>query len=103
MLRKFVIEREVPGIGGTDPAGMGEAAKVSNGALARLDGIQWQHSYVTADKTFCIYLAESEDKIREHARLSGFPASQITEVSEIIDPTTERQCALAPRLAVAAS
>ena len=93
MMRKFVIEREVPGIGGQDPAGMGQAAKVSNGALARLDGIQWQHSYVTGDKTFCIYLAESEEKIREHARLSGFPANQITEVTEVIDPTTERQCA----------
>jgi hypothetical protein len=103
MLRKFVIEREVPGIGGQDPAGMGAAAKVSNGALARLDGIQWQHSYVTADKTFCIYLAESEDQIREHARLSGFPANRITEVSEIIDPTTERQCAPAAPARLAAA
>jgi Nickel responsive protein SCO4226-like len=101
MLRKFVIEREVPGIGGQDRAGMGQAAKVSNGALARIDGIQWQHSYVTADKTFCIYLAESEDQIREHARLSGFPANKITEVTEIIDPTTERQCTSLARLAAA--
>ncbi len=103
MLRKFVIEREVPGIGGQDPAGMGAATKVSNGALARIDGIQWQHSYVTADKTFCIYLAESEDKIREHARLSGFPANRITEVTEVIDPTTERQCALATPTRLAAA
>jgi Nickel responsive protein SCO4226-like len=103
MLRKFVIEREVPGIGGTDLAGMGEAAKVSNGALARLEGIQWQHSYVTADKTFCIYLAESEDLIREHARLSGFPANTITEVTEVIDPTTERQCAMATPARLAAA
>ncbi len=101
MLRKFVIEREVPGIGAKDPAGMGEAAKVSNGALARIEGIQWQHSYVTADKTFCIYLAESEEKIREHARLSGFPANKITEVTLIIDPTTERQCTSLARLAAA--
>ncbi len=101
MLRKFVIEREVPGIGGQDRAGMGQAAKVSNGALARIEGIQWQHSYVTADKTFCIYLAESEDQIREHARLSGFPANRITEVTEVIDPTTERQCPSSARLAAA--
>ena len=94
MLRKFVIERDVPGIGGKGAAEMGEAAKTSNNALAQIAGIQWQHSYVTADKTFCIYLAESEQQIREHARLSGFPANKITEVTEIIDPTTERQCAL---------
>ncbi len=103
MLRKFVIEREVPGIGGKDAAEMGEAAKVSNGALARLKGIQWQHSYVTADKTFCVYLAESEELIREHARLSGFPANRITEVTEVIDPATERQCALARPAPVAAA
>ena len=95
MLRKFVIEREVPGIGGKNPIEMGEAAKVSNGALAQLEGIQWQHSYVTADKTLCVYLAASEELIREHARLSGFPANKITEVTEMIDPTTERQCTLA--------
>ena len=103
MLRTFVIERELPGVGGKDPAELGAAAKVSNGALARIEGIQWQHSYVTADKTFCIYLADSEDKIREHARLSGFPASRITEVTGTIDPTTERQCAPAAPARMAAA
>jgi hypothetical protein len=77
---------------------MGEAAKTSNRALARREGIQWQHSYVTRDKTFCVYLAESEALIREHARLSGFPANVITEVTEVIDPATERQCVLARRM-----
>jgi hypothetical protein len=48
------------------------------------------HSYVTKDKTFCIYLAENEDAIREHARISGFPANRITEVTGVIDPTTAR-------------
>jgi len=50
--------------------------------------VQWVHSYVTANKTFCIYLAEDESVIREHARISGFPASVVTEVTGIIDPTT---------------
>lgn len=95
MLRKFIIEREIAGVGGLGEAELGAAARTSNGALARLDGIQWQHSYVTADKTFCVYLAESEEAIRAHARLSGFPATRITEVTGIIDPTTERFCALA--------
>jgi hypothetical protein len=103
MLRKFIIERDVPGIGGKNPIEMGEAAKASNGALAQIEGIQWQHSYVTADKTFCVYLAKSEDLIREHARLSGFPANKITQVTEIIDPTTERQCTLARPRRVAAA
>jgi hypothetical protein len=65
------------------------AACTSNDALAKLDGkAQWVHSYVTADKTFCIYLAEDEDAVREHAHLSGFPATRITEVIGIIDPVT---------------
>ena len=102
MLRKFMIERHVPGIGSKTAAEMGAAAKTSNGALAHLQGIQWQHSYVTADKTFCVYLAESEALIREHARLSAFPANTITEITEVIDPSTERQCVLARRLRVAA-
>lgn len=103
MLKKFVIEREVPGIGSIGAADMGNAARTSNGALAQLEGIQWQHSYVTGNKTFCIYLATNEDVIREHARLSGFPANKITEVTGIIDPTTERQCALSqPKVAAVA-
>jgi len=102
MLRKFMIERNVPGIGSKTASEMGDAAKTSNIALAQLDGIQWQHSYVTADKTFCVYLAESEALIREHARLSGLPANAITEVTDVIDPSTERQCGLTRRLRVAA-
>lgn len=90
MLRKFIIEREIAGVGGLGEAELGAAARTSNGALARLDGIQWQHSYVTADKTFCVYLAESEDDIRRHAEISGFPASKITPIRRMIDPTTEK-------------
>lgn len=95
MLKRYVIERDIAGVGAMSSCELGEAAKVSNGALAKLNGIQWQHSYVTADKTFCIYLAESEEQIWEHARLSGFPANRITEVSGIIDPTTEQQSSVA--------
>jgi len=90
MLKKYVIEREIPGVGTLNKSEMGEAATTSNRALAQLTGVQWQHSYVARDKTFCIYLAESEELIREHARLSGFPASKITEIVRVIDPTTEQ-------------
>lgn len=92
MLKKYVIEREISGVGAMAKTELGEAAATSNAALARVDGVQWQHSYVTADRTYCIYLAESEEAIREHSRLSGFPASQIVEVANVIDPTTERDC-----------
>ncbi len=95
MLKKYVIERDIPSVGAMVEPDLGNAAKTSNGALAKIDGIQWQHSYVTADKTFCIYLAENEDAIYEHARLSGFPANKVTEVRTIIDPTTEQKCDLA--------
>lgn len=65
------------------------AARASNQAIAKFGGgIQWQHSYVAADKTFCIYLAESEDVIRKHGELSGIPVTKITEIPQIIDPLT---------------
>ena len=88
-MKKFVIEREIPTVGGMSQTELGGAAKTSNTALAQLaPRVQWQHSYVTADKTFCIYLAEDEAAINKHAELSGFPASVITEVTGTIDPTT---------------
>ena len=73
MLKRFVIERELKGIGAASEANLGDAAQNSNGALAKIDGVQWEHSYVTADKTFCIYLAESSELIREHAKVAGLP------------------------------
>ena len=92
MLKRFVIERELPGVGGLDNAELGSAAKTSNAALAQIPGVQWEHSYVAGDKTFCIYLAENEARIHEHAAKSGFPASKVTEIGKIIDPTTEAYC-----------
>jgi hypothetical protein len=88
-MKKYIIERDVPGIGQMNATELCGAAQTSNAALAKLaPRVQWQHSYVTGDKTFCVYLAEDEAAVREHAKLSGFPANVITEVSSIIDPTT---------------
>lgn len=95
MLKRFVIERDLPGVGKMNAKELGQAAQTSNGALAKLKGVQWEHSYVAGNKTFCIYLAESEQVIHDHAKLSGFPATKITEIVEIIDPTTEQNCRLA--------
>ena len=88
MMKRYVIERDLPGVGGLKDVELGNAAKTSNGALAQIPGVQWEHSYVAGDKTFCIYLAESEDKIHEHAAKSGFPANRITPISAVLDPTT---------------
>lgn len=89
-LKRYVIERELPNIGASSQADLSGAAATSNAALSQLaPRVQWEHSYVAADKTFCIYLAEDEDAIREHAKISGFPATTITEVTGMIDPTTE--------------
>ena len=87
-LKRYVIEREIPSIGGSSPQDLSGAAGMSNTALAKLaPRVQWEHSYVAADKTFCVFLAEDEDAIREHAEISGFPASVITEVKAMLDPT----------------
>jgi len=91
MLKKYMIEREIAGVGGMAACDLGDAAKTSNAALAQLTGIQWQYSFVAQDKTFCVYLAESQDAIHEHARLSGFPANKVTEIVTMIDPSTEQQ------------
>jgi len=89
-LKRYVIERNIPNIGAASPQDLSGASATSNSALAKLaPRVQWEHSYVTADKTFCVYLAEDEDAIRDHAKISGFPATVITEVRTIIDPTTE--------------
>jgi hypothetical protein len=92
MLKRYVIERDLPGVGKMSDKDLGGAAQTSNRALAEIPGVQWEHSYVAGDKTFCIYLAENKDRIREHARSSGFPANRITEVVAVIDPTTEANC-----------
>jgi hypothetical protein len=88
-LRKFIIERDIPKVGSFEREQLKAAAAKSNEVLARLaPDIQWVESYVAADKTFCVYLANDEAVIRKHAELSGFPASKITEVRKTIDPTT---------------
>jgi hypothetical protein len=88
-MRKYIIERDTPKVGTFEREQLREAAKTSNAALAKLGpDIQWVHSYVAADKTFCLYLATDEAIIRRHAEISGFPATKITEVKRAIDPTT---------------
>jgi hypothetical protein len=88
-MKRYVIERDTPGIGGMSVVELCGASRASNQAISQIGGdVQWQHSYVADDKTFCIYLAANEAAIHRHAELSGIPVSKITEVSRIIDPLT---------------
>ena len=90
-LQRFIIEREIPEVGSFERRQLAAAAAKSNEALAELaPDIQWVESYVAGDKTFCVYLATGEDVIRRHAEISGFPATTITPVRKMIDPTTEK-------------
>lgn len=89
---RFIIEREIPEIGSANHEALSAAAEKSNSVLTAMQSeekdIQWEHSYVAGNKTFCIYNCESEDLIHEHSERSGFPASAITEVKNQIDPST---------------
>jgi hypothetical protein len=88
-MKRYVIERDLPGVGAMNGAQLKDVAATSNAALAKLAGkVQWDHSYVVDNQTFCIYLAENEAVVREHAKLSGFPATKVTEVKTVIDPLT---------------
>jgi hypothetical protein len=88
-MKRYLIEREIVGVGALSHGEMAAAAATSNSALEKLQGrAEWVQSYVTENKTFCIYLAEDELAIHEHARISGFPASKVTEISDIMDPST---------------
>ena len=90
-LRRFMIERDIPKVGTLDREQMRAASAKSNATLRSLGSdIQWIESYVAGDKTFCVYLAANEAIIRKHAEISGFPATKITEIRKMIDPTTER-------------
>lgn len=88
-MRRYIVERSIPGIGGLTSAQLCEAAAKSNGALAELTPyVQWVESFVSPDATFCVYLATNEDMIRRHGEISGFPVTKITEITTMIDPTT---------------
>jgi Protein of unknown function (DUF4242) len=88
-MKKYVIERQIPGVGKFSADDLKNAAAASNAALKQLSpSVKWLESFVTADQTFCVYMADDEAVIHRHAELSGFPANRITEVATMIDPST---------------
>lgn len=87
-MRKFLIERQIPGVSKMSVSDLRTVARKSVSVLADLGvEIQWVESYIAGDRIYCIYLASDEDLIREHSRLTGIPCSSITEVARVIDPT----------------
>jgi hypothetical protein len=86
---KYVIEREIPGAGKLSQQDLQAISQKSCGVLSKMGPqIQWVQSYVTGDKVYCVYIAENEAQVREHAEQGGFPANRISEVTAVIDPTT---------------
>lgn len=89
---RYVIERDIAEIGSANQGELREAASKSNGVLANMKekqkNIQWEHSYIADNKTFCIYIADNEELVREHAEQSGFPATIITHIIHRVDPVT---------------
>jgi hypothetical protein len=86
---KYVIEREIPGAGNMSASDLQGASQKSCSVLRTLGtDIQWVQSFVTDNKIYCVYIAPSEELIREHAEQSGFPANAISEIRAVIDPTT---------------
>jgi hypothetical protein len=88
-MKTFLIEREIPGAGNFSQEQLKAISQKSCSVLDEMgQKIEWQHSYVTGDKIFCIYKAENAALIREHADKGGFPANNIIEVSSVISPAT---------------
>ena len=86
---RFLIERAIPGAGNLSPEELQGIARKSCGVLREMGpAVQWVQSYVTDDTVYCVYVADNEDLVREHARRGGFPADRIVEVAAMIDPTT---------------
>ena len=85
---KFLIERSIPGAGAITAGDLQGISRKSCAVLRELPGVQWQHSYVTGDKIYCVYVAPDEAAVREHARRGGFPADRVAKITRIIDPTT---------------
>ena len=86
---KYLIEREIPGIGSQSAEELRAAAQTSNDVLSTMaPRAQWQQSFITGDKVYCVYIAENERAVYEHAELSGFPADRVSKVEAILDPAS---------------
>jgi hypothetical protein len=86
---KFVIERDMPGAGKLTTEQLQTISQKSCSILQKMGPqIQWVQSFVTDDKVYCIYIAPDEASVRQHAQMGGFPASRVSQVRVMVDPTT---------------
>ena len=86
---KYVIEREIPDAGKLSAEQLQGISQKSCGVLQKMGPqIQWVQSYVTDDKIYCVYIAPNEQMVREHAKQGGFPANRVSQIRQVIDPTT---------------
>ena len=89
-MRRYVIERDLLGAGNLTASQLQQIGQTSNAALRDVGpGVQWEQSYVTADRIYCVYLSDNEQLVREHAKLGGFPCTKVSEVANVIDSLTE--------------
>ncbi len=88
-MQRYVIERDLTGAGKLSAAELQEIARTSNAVLRDMPGVQWEHSYVTDRRIYCVYLADDEQLIREHAKRGGFPCNIVTPVASVVSPLTE--------------
>ena len=88
-MRKFIVERNIPGIGSAGRTELNSVADIDNRIISQLwPDIQWLTSFIADDKTYCIYLARDEATVRRHSELAGFPADKVLELKATIDPGT---------------
>ena len=88
-MKKFIIERNLPGAGNLSPQELQDIARASCEVVCTLGRpYHWIQSFVTEDKIYCIHIADSEETVREHSRLGKFPINTISEVKSVIDPLT---------------
>ena len=89
---RYIIERDIPGIGSADSKTLRDTARQSNSVIAQMVAenktVQWEHSYLAGDKVYCVYIAANAELLREHAERGGFPTTNVFEVNSVMDPVT---------------
>ncbi len=88
---KFVIEREIPGAGKLSNSQLQATSQKSSDVMQEIGDIHWVHSYVTADKIYCVYVAPDEETVLRHAQEAGLPANRISKVCTTVDATTAEE------------
>ena len=92
VMKTYVIERIIPGAGDLTPEQLKGISQTSCSVITEMGPvIEWQHSYVTGDKVYCVYKADTKERIEEHAKTSGFPANAINEIVTVISPATAEE------------